>query len=45
MKFVDIYVHLSDKAYTEDIDEIITEAKNFNVAVLVSNSSSGALNS
>jgi len=40
MKFVDIHVHISDKAYTEDIDEIIAEAKNFNAVALVSNSNS-----
>jgi Tat protein secretion system quality control protein TatD with DNase activity len=44
MKFVDAHVRLSDEEYAEDIDEIIAEAKNSNVAVLVSNYSSGALN-
>lgn len=40
MKFVDAYVHLSDKEYAEDIDQIIAEAKNFNIVALVSNSMS-----
>jgi len=38
MKFVDAHVHLSDKEYAEDIDEIIAEAKDSNVVALVSNS-------
>jgi Tat protein secretion system quality control protein TatD with DNase activity len=38
MKFIDALVHLSDKEYTEDTDEIIAETKNSNVAVLISNS-------
>ena len=38
MKFVDAHVHLSDKEYTGDIDEIIAEAKDCNVVALVSNS-------
>ncbi len=45
MKFVDAHEHLSDKECTEDINEIIAEAKNSNVAALFSNYSSGALNS
>ncbi|MCK4313198.1 TatD family hydrolase [Candidatus Bathyarchaeota archaeon] len=40
MKFVDAHVHLSDKEYAEDIDQIIAEAKNFNIVALVSNSMS-----
>jgi len=38
MKFVDAHVHLSDKEYAGDIDEIIAEAKDANVVALVSNS-------
>jgi TatD DNase family protein len=38
MKFVDAHVHLSDKEYAGDIDEIIAEAKDSNVVALVSNS-------
>lgn len=38
MKFVDAHVHLSDKEYAGDIDEIINEAKDSNVVALVSNS-------
>jgi len=38
MKFVDAHVHLSDKEYAGDVDEIITEAKDSNVIALVSNS-------
>lgn len=38
MKFVDAHVHLSDKEYSEDLDKIIIEAKESNVAALVSNS-------
>jgi TatD DNase family protein len=38
MKFVDAHVHLSDKEYAEDIDEIIAEAKDSNVVALASNS-------
>lgn len=45
MKFVDAPVHLSDNEYAGDIDEIVAEAKDSNFTVLVSNSSSGGLNS
>lgn len=38
MNFVDVHVHLSDEEYTENICEIIAEAKNSNVVALVSNS-------
>jgi len=38
MKFVDAHVHLSDKEYAADMDEIIAEAKDSNVVALVSNS-------
>ena len=38
MKFVDAHVHLSDKEYAGDIDEIIAEAKDSNIVALVSNS-------
>jgi TatD DNase family protein len=38
MKFVDAHVHLSDKEYAGDIDEIINEARDSNVVALVSNS-------
>jgi TatD DNase family protein len=38
MKFIDAHIHLSDEEYAECVDEIITEAKNANVAALVSNS-------
>ncbi len=38
MKFVDAHIHLLDKEYAEDIDEIIAEARNCNVVALVSNS-------
>lgn len=38
MKFVDAHVHLSHEEYAEDIDEIISEAKNSGVVALVSNS-------
>ncbi|TET65576.1 hypothetical protein E3J49_01210 [Candidatus Bathyarchaeota archaeon] len=37
MKFIDAHIHLSDKECAEDIDQIIAEAKNFNVVALVSN--------
>lgn len=38
MKFIDAHVHLSDKEYAGDVDEIIAEAKDSNVVALVSNS-------
>ncbi|MGB9777906.1 MAG: TatD family hydrolase [Candidatus Bathyarchaeales archaeon] len=38
MKFVDSHIHLSDEEYSEHIDDLIAEAKNSNVAALVSNS-------
>jgi TatD DNase family protein len=38
MRFVDAHIHLSDEEYANCIDEIIGEAKNFNVIALVSNS-------
>jgi TatD DNase family protein len=38
MRFVDAHIHLSDKEYAGSVDEIIAEAKQSNVAALVSNS-------
>jgi len=38
MKFVDAHVHLSDIEYSDCLDEIIVDAKESNVAALVSNS-------
>ena len=38
MKFVDAHIHLSDEEYSGSIKEIIAEAKDSNVAALVSNS-------
>jgi TatD DNase family protein len=38
MRFVDAHIHLSDEEYSSCIDEIIADAKNANVAALVSNS-------
>ena len=37
MKLVDAHIHLSDKEYTEHTEELIADAKNANVAALVSN--------
>ncbi|MCW4045346.1 MAG: TatD family hydrolase [Candidatus Bathyarchaeota archaeon] len=38
MKLVDAHIHLSDKEYAEHTEELIADAKNANVAALVSNS-------
>jgi TatD DNase family protein len=38
MNFVDVHVHLSDQEYSDNISEIITDAKNSDVVALVSNS-------
>jgi TatD DNase family protein len=38
MNFVDAHIHLSDEEYSDNINEIITEAKNSDVVALVSNS-------
>jgi len=38
MKFVDAHIHLSDEEYSGHVDEIITDAKDYDVAALVSNS-------
>jgi len=38
MRFVDAHIHLSDEEYTNQIDEIVEEAKKANVVALVSNS-------
>jgi TatD DNase family protein len=38
MKFVDAHIHLSDAEYRGCVEEIVAEAKNANVAALVSNS-------
>ena len=38
MKLIDAHVHLSDTEYTAHIDELVADAKNSNVAALVSNS-------
>lgn len=38
MKFVDAHIHLSDKEYSDCIEEIVSEAKASNVVALVSNS-------
>jgi TatD DNase family protein len=38
MKFVDAHIHLSDEEYSNNIGEIITEAKSSDVVALVSNS-------
>lgn len=44
MKFIDAYVHLSDKGYTEDADELITEAKIPTLPFWASNSNGEVLN-
>jgi TatD DNase family protein len=38
MKLTDAHIHLSDSEYAKTTDELVTEAKNFNVVALVSNS-------
>ncbi|MEM3704254.1 MAG: hypothetical protein QXX79_07560 [Candidatus Bathyarchaeia archaeon] len=38
IKFVDAHIHLSDEEYAGKVEEIILDAKNSNVVVLVSNS-------
>ena len=38
MKFVDAHIHLSDDEYAGRVSEVLTEAKNFGVVALVSNS-------
>ncbi len=38
MKLVDAHIHLSDKEYADHITDIVMDAKNSNVAALVSNS-------
>lgn len=38
MKLVDAHIHLSDTEYAKITDELVTDAKNSNVAALVSNS-------
>ena len=38
MKLVDAHIHLSDSKYAEHTGELVTDAKRFNVAALVSNS-------
>jgi TatD DNase family protein len=38
MKLIDAHIHLSDPEYTKHTDKLITEAKNTNVAAMVSNS-------
>jgi TatD DNase family protein len=38
MKFVDAHIHLSDEEYSQCINEIIADAKGFDVVALVSNS-------
>ncbi|MEM2911000.1 MAG: TatD family hydrolase [Candidatus Bathyarchaeia archaeon] len=38
IKYVDVHIHLSDEEYKEKVDEIVSEARNSNVAALVSNS-------
>jgi TatD DNase family protein len=38
MKLVDAHVHLSDTEYNNHTDELIADAKTFNIAALVSNS-------
>ncbi len=38
MKFIDAHIHLSDGEYMDKIDDLMAEAKKFNVVALVSNS-------
>lgn len=38
MKLVDAHIHLSDAEYAHLVDELVAEAKNANVAALISNS-------
>jgi TatD DNase family protein len=38
MKFVDAHVHLADKAYVQNLEEIIDEARGLGVVALVANS-------
>src|SRR3990170_8344772 len=38
MKLIDAHIHLSDAEYTAHIEELVADAKNSNVAALVSNS-------
>ncbi|MEM1565927.1 MAG: TatD family hydrolase [Candidatus Bathyarchaeia archaeon] len=38
LRYVDAHIHLSDEEYVEKIDDILSEAKKFNVVALVSNS-------
>ena len=38
MKLTDAHIHLSDLEYSKTTDELVTEAKSFNVVALVSNS-------
>jgi TatD DNase family protein len=38
MKFIDAHIHLSDEEYSACVDEVINEARSFNVVALVSNS-------
>jgi len=38
MKFADAHIHLSDEEYDDQVEEIVADARNANVAALVSNS-------
>lgn len=38
IRYVDAHIHLSDEEYAEKVDEIVSEARDSNVAALVSNS-------
>ena len=38
MKLIDAHIHLSDAEYTAHTEELVADAKNSNVAALVSNS-------
>lgn len=38
LRYVDAHIHLSDEEYAGKVDEIVSEARNFNVIALVSNS-------
>lgn len=38
MKFVDAHIHLSDPEYSQEVDELIRDARRSNVVALVSNS-------
>ncbi|MBS7647295.1 MAG: TatD family hydrolase [Candidatus Bathyarchaeia archaeon] len=38
LRYIDAHIHLSDEEYEGKVEEIVSEAKNFNVIALVSNS-------